>query len=249
VLKYQLERQRIDRLAQKDVMLRIHPPLNPHREEYEALVNDLNEALENHRLVGYHCTRLTPSEVAGVRADGLRVLSPQLIQSRFERCYYDGLISGEERDAIAQSQWMIAALSDRNGHRTGKVWLCPNRSTLKDSSAVYRLFRSWGGEAVYGAHDDGGQLARILLRVGSPVIVKCTVPMASGEPYATGYAERFLSEAVADEVSYPEPPARFDYQTSQNIPASRLLGLIEASDLDFEHLTGFKSWDKRHQIL
>jgi hypothetical protein len=152
ILAYQRERRRIDRLCQSDVMARVVPPSNEHERDYNELLDRLDEALTQHRIVGYHCTRLTPSEIVAIKSTGLRILSPELVRHRLDRCVTDGYMTSLHRAYLNDSHTLRESLGNRHGNRTGMIWLCPNRSTLRQASGVYRLFRSWGGEAVYVGH-------------------------------------------------------------------------------------------------
>lgn len=102
--------------------------------------------------MGYHCTRLTPAEVGRLRREGLRALSPDLVRARLE-----ALVNADEMSS-AQCRFLChpmvhSHLTDRNGRRAGLVWLCPDRSTLRGAWGVYRLFRSWGGEALHAGFE------------------------------------------------------------------------------------------------
>jgi hypothetical protein len=94
-LAYQRERQRIDRLGWTDVQTRIRPPPNPYRSDYEALVERTKQLLTDHRLVGYHCTRLTATEVESVRTHGLRPLSAEFALQRLQVRLEAGELSRE----------------------------------------------------------------------------------------------------------------------------------------------------------
>jgi hypothetical protein len=72
VLAYQRERERIGRLGWEDIRVRMSPPPNPYAADYEALVHHTDALLQGHRLVAYHCTRLTAAEVDDVRRYVLR---------------------------------------------------------------------------------------------------------------------------------------------------------------------------------
>lgn len=243
IRSYFRERQRIDRLGLNNV----NPPTNGYRGAYDALVDQIDESLTRHRLVAYHCTRLTPNEINQVRTNGLRVLSPDLVQDRLEQCVADGLMTTDERDALAHSPMLKASLANEHGYRTGMVWLCPNRATIRDSAGVFRLFSLWGGEAVYGGHEDNAQITATLARIGEPAIVKCAIPFPCDEPYHPKYAERFLSQSVSDEIEHPEPPPKFDLRTNSGVLPSQVLEVIRFSDPRFEAFTGYSTWPAHHR--
>ncbi len=248
ILSYQRERQRIDQLCQDDIFIRVDPPENKYKHEYEKLLERLDKTLTQHRIVGYHCTRLTPGEIAGVKSNGLRLLSAELVRQRLDQCVADGHLAPAHRTYLNGSQIMHQSLCNRHGNRTGMIWFCPNRSTLRDASGVYRLFRSWGGEAVYFGHEEDGDVAAVLARIGTPCIVKCAIPFPCDAPYYPKFAARFLSQFIANDIEYPEPTADFDLSTKKDVRASEVLEIIEFSDPQFERMTGCSNWPPHYRI-
>jgi hypothetical protein len=176
ILAYHRERQRIDRLCEDDVFIRVEPPENEYGSGYDELVERLDKILTRHRIVGYHCTRLTPREISGIKSDGLQLLSPALVRRRLDRCVADGHLTSVHREYLDNSQLMRESLGNKHGNRTGMIWFCPNRSTLQQSSGVFRLFRSWGGEAVYVGLEQDEKIAAVLASIVTPCVVKCAIP-------------------------------------------------------------------------
>ena len=128
------------------------------------------------------------------------------------------------------------------------IWFCPNRTTLQDCSAVYRLFRSWGGEAVYNGQEEDPKIADTLARIGTPCIVKCAIPFSRAKQFSRVFAPRFLSQLVSDEIEYPEPPPRFDLYTEEDVRPSEVLEIIEFKDQRFATLTKCSDWDAHYRI-
>jgi hypothetical protein len=248
VLAYQREQLRIDRLCQDHIFVRMDPPENEYRSAYDELVERLDDILTRHRIVGYHCTRLTPGEISGIKSDGLHLLSPDLVRRRLDRCVADGHMVQVHRKYLDDCQIMHESLGNEHGHRTGMIWFCPNRSTLQDYSGVCRLFRSWGGEAVYVGQEQDANIAPVLARIGTPCIVKCAIPFPCDWPYHPKFAARFLSQLIAADIEYPEPPADFDLRTTQDVRPSDVLEIIEYSDPRFEELTSASTWSAHYWI-
>jgi hypothetical protein len=248
VLSYQRECLSIDRRAQDDVLLRIHRPTNRHEHDYRRLVEDLETSLTRHRIVGYHCTRLTPGEIAGIKSDGMRLLTSDLVSKRLTQCCADGHLAQGEFDYLRRSGHIRKSLDNKYGKRTGMIWLCPNRSTLRESSGVFRLFQHWGGEVMYGGHENDTAIASTLCRIGTPCIVKCAIPFSLVSQFHINFTERFLSQFVSGDVEYVEPTADFDLYTKHDLPASAVLEIIERSNPKFETMTESKAWPDHHGI-
>ncbi len=249
VLAYQRERARIDKLCQDDIFMRINPPKNKYREDYDVLVERLEDFLTPHRLVAFHCTRLTQDEIGGIKKNGLQLLTPALVKKKLDECHAAGHLSDRDHAYLTGSKSVADNVNDVHAHRTGMIWFCPNRSTLQDYSGVYRLFRSWGGEAVYCGHEDDMRIAPVLASIGTPCIVKCAIPFDRAEHYHENFSERFLAQLISDEIEYPEPAAGFDLNTKKDLEAADVLEIIEFADPRFAALTGFGGWPAHCRII
>jgi len=248
IIAYQRERSRIDRLCQDDVMARIHPPINKHKAAYADLVERLEQLLLLHRLVAFHCTRLTPQEVEEIKTGGLRLLTKDLVKRKLDRCHAHGHITRDTYEYLQASESIADNVGDVHAHRSGMIWFCPNRSTLRECSEVYRLFKSWGGEAIYSGHEQDANVSNVLTGIGIPCIVKCAIPFERAEQFYTNFTERFLSQYIAEEIEYPEPSAGFDLKTTRNLLASDVLDIIPFSDPRFEDLTQNSCWPVHYRI-
>ena len=248
ILCYQKERLRIDELCQNNIAMRINTPKNQYGDDYAQLAARCDTLLASYRFVAYHCTRLTSKEIANIQKNGLRVLSPTLVQRRLQECLDSGHLSQDEYQHLKNNGNIKSNLANKNGYRTGMIWLCPNRSTLKDSGSVYRLFRSWGGEAVYNGQENDAKISTTLAKIGSPCIVKCTIPFAATNPSREEIAKRLMSQFVADQFDFPDPSPGFDLFTRQGVPACRVTKVIDFDDAMFENLTECRNWGARHRL-
>lgn len=248
ILSYQRERSRIDRLGQDDIRVRLDPPKNEYKQSYTELIDELESLLTPHKLVAYHCSRLTAREISSIKEAGLSLLSPALVRRKIDECYADKLITSEAYQYLSSSQHIAACVNNVHANRADMIWFCPNRSTLQDYSGAHRLFRSWGGEAIYWGHEEDDQIALMLRRIGTPCIVKCAISFARAEQFHTNFAERFVAQYVSDEIEYPNPPANFDLYTTEALRASDVIEVIEFADPRFEVLTRYASWPERYRI-
>lgn len=248
ILSYHWERNRIDALCEDDVILRCCPPDNVYEAGYKQLVADLDGLLSTHSIIGYHCTRLTPFEITSVKGLGLRTLCPSRIQERINQAFNDKWLTQGEYDRLQTSPTIQDNLENRNGHRTGKIWLCPNRSTLRDNGAVHRFFRSWGGEAIFKGQADP-MIMDALSKIGLPCIVKCNVPFPDINPFHTSHAERFVSKFVSRSIEYPHPSPAFDMSIGRDLKADEVLNIIDISNPAFAKLTEYETWTNHHRIM
>ncbi|WP_282268453.1 hypothetical protein [Stenotrophomonas sp. PS02298] len=240
LVSYQLARERIDELLREDVGARIWPPKNQWREVYEALIKEAEALLLGHRLVGYHCTRLTAPEVVGIRANGLRALTPHLVAERINALKDAGEMQPERCAFFLDGPVLADYLANRRGTRAGSVWLCPNRSVLRDAPAVFGLLSYWGGEALYKGFEHEAGTAAELRSIGKPAIVRYAVPFDS--VLASNVAPRLLSHAVTATIAHPEPSVSFDWNVRRDLAASEVTDIILFEDAGFDALTDQHSW-------
>jgi len=243
VVSYQRERRRIDELGQQDSSARTHPLRNAFRSEYDRLVETLEGILSSHRVVGYHCTRLTPGEAADIRVSGLRVLSLELVRVKLRHCFADGHLTQANFAYLQNSPHIADSLRDEYGRRTHQIAYCPNQSTLRSAGHVYRFLQWWGGEVAYGGHEDDSRIGQVLRRIGIPYIIKCAVPYADVMEWCRPLAERFLSQFVSGKVKDPEPSAGFDLCATRDLAPGNVLDLIPGHDPQFATLTHYKNWE------
>lgn len=248
IVSYHNEEKNIDSHAEKNVLLRCKRPINTHKNDYMSLVSNLDGILNNHQLVGYHCTRLTPEEIKNIRISGLKVLTKELVESRLSNALSNGHLPETGYSYLQKSDLLKNSLANKNGTRTEMLWFCPNKSKLQEHHAVFRLFRSWGGEAVYNGHEEDKNISSVLRSIGSPCLVKCTIPFNDVEHFHQNFSEYFLSFSVKQEINCPHPGYQFDMHIKRDIPSSEVLEIIEFSNPRFKELTDHSSWPKCYQV-
>lgn len=248
-IAFHTEENRVDKLAREDVALRMNRPINPHASGYKDVLSALANILHEQNIVGYHCTRLAPHEIENIKSGGMKMLTRELVETRFKHALEIGLLSEKQYRYISSSDLLKDSLNNECGHRTEYIWFCPNRSTLKEGDAVCRLFQSWGGEAVYNGHEEDKNIGPHLKSIGVPCIVKCSMPMTDIEDDLTYMAKRFISQFISNDVSfYPDPSAGFDMSIERDLLPSEVIEIIELSDPRFEEFTDHQSWYEEERL-
>lgn len=103
------------------VQARITSPTNPYRLEYEALLLRAEALLQDHRLVGYHCSRLTSAEIERIWREGLRALSQHLVRERLEALADAGEMHPGRRTFFLNSPALHVHLANAREARAGMV--------------------------------------------------------------------------------------------------------------------------------
>jgi len=235
IQSFQAERARIDRAAQEDVMLRIHRPANQYQQAWDEVLEISEKATAGKRLVGFHCTRITETERADVEANGLCKLTSALFERRLQCVLSEGHISDD----------VAAALRFRNQvdepNRTGVICFCFNRDLLSHESGVERLFRSWGGEALYNSHEDDKATGPALAAIGLPCIVVASLPINEVWAYHT-VGQRLVNLWCAKRDITTGEDGNFEGRIKTDLSGDNILRVIGYDDPEFLRLTEHSKW-------
>jgi hypothetical protein len=139
--------------------------------EAEAEFLDL---LVDHPVRTYHCARLLDDEVDDVRRHGLAALEEDLVARKLRAAHTAGAISETEHDELRSSS--VFAHGSTTG-RLDKVCVVVGRTALDEDDGLIPLLTSWGGEAVYWAHE-GTSLGHRLRQLGTPAVVVLDVDLS-----------------------------------------------------------------------
>jgi hypothetical protein len=205
--------------------------------DYDGALARLRAVLRNYALHGYHCTRITPGEIAHILSAGMHLPNEMVLRQRIETLRESGLVdAGTAADLIAENQ---AAETNR----AGRIWFCFFPPRLAGESGISSLLRYWGGEALYNSHDEHPLRGPLLARLGTPCLVEANVPITNlrGPGFLDiKIARQFLiwnglqtTETVDHEDCAVRP-----------LTAANILRIIEFPDRDFITLTGCDNWRK-----
>lgn len=170
ISKYYEEMNRIDKLAEKKVYLRIKRPPNKHQTEFDHLQYQLDKIINDFKVISFHCTRLTKEEQEDLLKNGLNPLSPNLIIKQIEQIRKQNLISDEIYEQIKNNN------NSNDDNRKGMVWFFHFEQELNHPNGVYELLGKWGGESVYRNFDDNEAVLLKIQKIGEPCIVISLLP-------------------------------------------------------------------------
>ena len=224
---YLEEEHRIDELARKDVSLRYNRPVNKYERVWNNIIPILENILMDHRIIGFHCTRLTEEEIENILRDGLQPLNKDFAVSRIERIFNNSLISKELRDELIEKE----ELTDEN--RAGMVYVFHCTSTLRDEWGLNRLFGFWGGEAIYTYLKKSEELKEI----GKSCIVLASIKISELDIYPE-LSKRMLSFYFEDNY--------FPHDTDTSLETNvKVVRIIKREEQLFEDLTGIQNWQEK----
>ena len=248
VISHHEERLRIERFYEGDDYLRKKPPKNRYKQACRALVDQLEALLVPQRIIAYHCSRLTKEEIVNIKQEGLHILTADLVNKKLDGCLSHGYLKQAEYEHIRNSPHLFESLHNQLDSRTGMIHFCASRTTLMNSHAVYRFFRSWGGEALYWGHEQDSGLGHVISQMGVPCIVVSAIPFMRINQGYRQLSEHFIRYLFSEELGFTELSLAVDIRTEENLGPSEILDIIEFTDPGFEELTSKSSWSSRYQI-
>ena len=232
LMKYVIEENRLDKKAQTDIMIRFNRPENSFQRYWNNAVELIKEQIYNYSIVGFHCTRLTESEILDIQTNGLHPLEPSFTEYRITNLVKQNFISSFTAKEIHSSNLSSA------DNRKGNVCFFHCISTLKDEWGLYRLFRFWGGEAIYFLHEKNPNILKELLSIGIPCIV-----VGSLKPTDIINIRSIEERIIYVWLSQKDKNAHSqdcDTFVKYNVP---VLEIINRSDPRFEQLTDCLNWN------
>lgn len=202
---------------------------------YDKAIVGLREMLCSCSLIGWHCTRLTDTEVADIRANGMALPDLAKLTRRIDAESKGGAIPAGIADRLkAENQ-------AHEENRSGMVWFCFFPPRLAGQGGIGRFFRHWGGEALYNTHEEDSETSPILRSIGIPAIVEAEVPISILPHYSwldTKVARRFL---VSQGFQTREPCDHED-RIICALPAKNVRRILRFPDPSFVELSDCNSW-------
>lgn len=235
---YEFRQLRVDALCRRDVMSRYNPPPNEFEAKRAEVIAEVDALLSTERMLGFHCTRLLRYEVAAIRLEGLRQLTESFATERIDRALSTGCLPAVTAHAIRESN------KSGDPGRAGVVCFVNMRSELACESSVGRLFRCWGGEAIYWGHEPrfDPPVGTALQKIGEPCIVLAAVPVPAMSLYETlgvQFARAFLKSCGVRRVS-----VGFESRVRQAVPREWIIDVVSYRDRRFEELTRSSKWQE-----
>ncbi len=204
--------------------------------EYDRFLEGLRDVLNSHTLHGYHCARLTRPEVRQILTNGMQLPNGEMLHRRIRALEEANII----RPPIAERLKGENCADDSN--RSGMIGFCFSPPHIAGQRGIERLFRSWGGEALYVAHERDLETGPILRRLGTPCIIEADVPISSLE--VNGGLDDKVARRYLVNRGY-EASGVIDHsdRAKQPIPAQNIRQVIRFPSEEFIRLTKCDSWD------
>ena len=227
IKQFLLEESFIDNKAYEDVMYRINRPINKYKEKWSILLDKIEREIEKIQIMSFHCTRLTDQEINDIVQNGLKPLDFNFTKKRLDCLLKEWLINKNTYNILLKEN----AASDEN--RKWKIFFFHCISTCRDEWWLHRLFRSWGGEAIYLNHEENKEINNQIRKIGKPCIIVATLDYNETKLYQW-IAEKIIKIMLnIGSISRYDTDSYIDHIT----PCYKI---ITIDDSTFEKLTNYK---------
>ena len=138
---------------------------------YDQAIYDVVKHLRPYSILGWHCTRLTDSEIEKMLTSGIQMPDAVTLHRRIDEC-----VSAKQLP-LDIATMLKAKNQAHDAYRAGIFWFCFFPPKLAGEAGISRFFRHWGGEALYNYHEDDPITSKALSAFGTPCIVEADVPI------------------------------------------------------------------------
>ncbi len=203
--------------------------------EWETAIQAVATALGPFAITGWHCTRLTDSEVLQIVSHGMQLPDGAMLRRRIDALVQAGLLACEVGARLAQRN------QSEDSNRARRLWFCFFPPRLEGESGIGRFFRHWGGEALYNSHEDDPETSPLLRAIGTPCIVEADVPVASLAP-GVRLAMKLVRRHLIAQGCQTEEQVEHADQCVWPLPADCIRRVMRHPEPAFLTLTGCTAW-------
>ncbi|MEV7695287.1 hypothetical protein AB0O62_01985 [Streptomyces sp. NPDC086779] len=191
----------------------------------------LRAVLAGQLLRTFHATRLLDYEVHDIKADGLRRLTPQLVQHRQDKAHAAGVITAEELHALRESSVLGTERFAR--FRLNKVCVVGNRQPFLERP-IGDQFRFWGGEAQYNGPGWSTLVNDRVRTLGRPALVVALLDVTDSN-VAILSSRELIYPFVGSFMGLPGVGCQIDYEA--DIPGDRIEAVWQPGVVDYDQFS------------
>ena len=217
--------------------------LNEHRDcllpgqtGFDEIIGGLMDVLHPYEILGWHCTRLTDTEVDDVLCNGMGLPDAMMLERRIDALVEDDEISPDVARLLKSTNQ-----ADEE-YRAGRVCFCFFPPEKAGESGIGRFFRHWGGEALYNSHENDPITSPAISGIGTPCIVEADVPAASLRGDRLRLALNVVHRFRVAWDQYTTEATDYEDCIVCPLAAENIRRVIRFPDPDFLILTGCSAW-------
>jgi hypothetical protein len=204
-------------------------------QQFDQAIYELSNQLRSHSLRDYHCTRLTDQEIMEIKANGMGLPCPEMLNRRIAALVRSGDLSSAEAVRLS------AKNQADEEYRRNRIWFCFYEPKFAGQGGIEDLLRHWGGEALYNSHDSDEEMGPVLRRIGTPCVVEADAPitsLSSVNDLSLDVARIYAKRKGANTGGKP----RFEACVLEPLSAPTVNRIVRFHDSDFASLTGCNEW-------
>ena len=204
-------------------------PENEHAGPYLRLIERVMAVMNERTIRAWHYTRMTDDDVAHLRAEGIRLSTPEMLRERLDRLVSANLLTADQAERLFGK-------SPFNGSqgkiRADKVYLVSHPQALT-CSGVRGLLNFWGGEVASFFVQDK-EMGAPLAAIGASRVIEVATPV-SATRNAHNASEAVIG-AYARTLGCVESGHAFDVCAIQALPPDAILRIHTRGEPDFESM-------------
>lgn len=201
---------------------------------FDDIIYEFKNVLAPYYLIGYHCTRLTENEIATIISEGMSLPNTTMLKNRIDTLMLEGVLQKE----IAEQLLLYNEADEK--YRKNMLWFCLFPPHIAGQLGIERLFKSWGGEALYNSHESNPVTGSVLNKIGVPCVIEAYLPISAlGNYFELTLANHYMASKDMCELN-----AKYhDGFIRVNLPSDHILNIIKYPSDRFIDLTQCNTWD------
>lgn len=205
--------------------------------QFDQMIYSMRKILKKYSLLGYHCTKLTDSEITHIQAHGMSLQDKGSLCVRIDELLTQELITNAVAERLRNENQ-----ADEE-YRKNMLWFCFYPLYLAEQDGIERFFRSWGGEALYNSHENDLETGKILLTIGTPCIIEAIVSMQNIDDCFLPEQHIYRVYLKGKGHSITEPTG-YEAFSIANLAPECILRIIKYPEKRFIELTKYNEWDE-----
>ncbi len=210
-------------------------PITVTGRSFDKAIAGICPILEKYFLRGWHCTKLTETEIANIEAHGMQMQNLAVLKGRLDALEVNGLVTRKIADRLRSEN----QADDKN--RANMIWFCFFPPHIGGQSGIERFFCSWGGEALYNSHEDDPETGPVLAAIGVPCLVETDVPI-KGLKNSIGLAMKVMRRYLISRGYETIEPVDHEDRVVEPIRKANIRRIIRFPEQDFVKLTKCDKW-------
>ena len=172
----------------------------------------------------YHATRLLPHEIDDIRANGLKILTEELIEKKIREAVHYEYLPKEIGEELRDGSTFKTRAKEK---RANQICVVLGKSAFVNKvSSLRPLFGIWGGETI-NKTIVGLKYRSILTEIGEPAVLKTLLPI-TGDSHLD---EEFLLTLTFIRAFKNKAPVGSIHWKDRSIQGQYILDILKPADM------------------